>query len=139
MLHPKTKIVKKKGGINVVRARVGGANTTQKRIKKMKRRESESGQKFLSPNPLPFCPYEQNLFEKFSGILFKNSSSFVQNTPPRKKHHFQHGVFFLVELRGIAPLSKRETRYFLQAYQRLGFRLANRAAAKLRKFILSKS
>jgi len=68
----------------------------------MKRRESEGGQKFLSPNPLPFCPYEQNLFEKFSGILFKNSSSLVQNTPPRKKHHLQHGVFFLEEL-GVAP------------------------------------
>jgi len=65
MLHPKTKIVKKKGGINVVRARVGGASTTQKRIKKMKRRESEGGQKFLPPNPLPFCPHEQNTFEKF--------------------------------------------------------------------------
>lgn len=46
---------------------------------------------------------------------------------------------FLVELRGIAPLSKRETGYFLQAYQRLVFWLAGKAAAKIRKPILSKS
>jgi hypothetical protein len=39
--------------------------------------EGEGGQKFLPTNPLPFCPPEQNSFEKFSRILFKKCSSGV--------------------------------------------------------------
>ena len=45
--------------------------------------ESEGGQKFLPPNPLPFCPPERSVsvlprFARQSGILFKKGSSFVQ-------------------------------------------------------------
>jgi len=40
---------------------------------------SEGGQKFLPPNPLPFCPPELKSFSKFSVRIFaKKSSDFVQ-------------------------------------------------------------
>ena len=51
--------------------------------------ESEGGQKFLPPNPLPFCPPERSVlvlprFARQSvGILFKMSSDFFQQTPPK--------------------------------------------------------
>jgi len=35
------------------------------RRRKKEAAESEGGQKFLPPNPLPFCPPEQNSFVKF--------------------------------------------------------------------------
>jgi len=39
--------------------------------------ESEGGQKFLPPNPLPFCPPERSVFcSAFGGAI---SRSFVQN------------------------------------------------------------
>jgi len=51
--------------------------------------ESEGGQKFLPPNPLPFCPPEHSVSvlssrrrrEQSVGILFKMSSDFFQQTP----------------------------------------------------------
>jgi len=49
--------------------------------------ESEGGQKFLPPNPLPFCPPERSVFvlppagRQLVGILFKMSSDFFQQTP----------------------------------------------------------
>ena len=47
-----------------------------------RRPKSEGGQKFLPPNPLPFCPPERKL-SKFSVQIFvKESSNFVQKTPP---------------------------------------------------------
>jgi len=52
--------------------------------------ESEGGQKFLPPNPLPFCPPERSVLvsappkaEQSVGILFKMSSDFFQQTPPK--------------------------------------------------------
>ena len=49
--------------------------------------ESEGGQKFLPPNPLPFCPPERSGFAREAsrsfGILFKMSSDFFQQTPPK--------------------------------------------------------
>jgi hypothetical protein len=47
--------------------------------------ESEGGQKFLPPNPLPFCPPERPASEasRSFGILFKMSSDFFQQTPPK--------------------------------------------------------
>jgi len=45
--------------------------------------ESEGGQKFLPPNPLPFCPPELKSFSKFSVRIFaKKSSDFVQRSEP---------------------------------------------------------
>jgi len=35
------------------------------RRRKKEAAESEGGQKFLPPNPLPFCPHKQNSFVKF--------------------------------------------------------------------------
>ena len=73
-----------------MRARVGGASTTSfllaahfaKRNTKFggggKKLESESegGQKFLPPNPLPFCPPERSVFcSAFGGAI---SRTFVQ-------------------------------------------------------------
>jgi len=55
--------------------------------------ESEGGQKFLPPNPLPFCPPERSVLvlpreaRQSIGILFKMSSDFFQQTPPIKKYH----------------------------------------------------
>src|SRR3989344_2036079 len=47
------------------------------------RRKSEGGQKFLPPNPLPFCPPELKSFSKFSIRIFaKKSSDFVQRSEP---------------------------------------------------------
>jgi hypothetical protein len=48
--------------------------------------ESEGGQKFLPPNPLPFCPPERSVSvlpsrqrrEQSIKVLFKKGSSFVQ-------------------------------------------------------------
>ena len=51
--------------------------------------ESEGGQKFLPPNPLPFCPPERSVLvlpreaRQSFGILFKMSSDFFQQTPPK--------------------------------------------------------
>src|SRR3989344_4268153 len=51
--------------------------------------ESEGGQKFLPPNPLPFCPPEHSVLvlppagRQSVGILFKMSSDFFQQTPPK--------------------------------------------------------
>ena len=90
-----------KGNKSIVYAREGGANTTPfiaahfaKRNTKncggeKRSGESEGGQKFLPPNPLPFCPPERSVsvlpsFARQSvGILFKMSSDFFQQTPPK--------------------------------------------------------
>jgi len=44
--------------------------------------ESEGGQKFLPPNPLPFCPPERSVSAvrsaAISQVSFKKGSSFVQ-------------------------------------------------------------
>jgi len=90
-----------KGSKSVVCARVGGANTTfflaahfAKRNTKncggeKRSGESEGGQKFLPPNPLPFCPPERSVLvlpreaRQSVGILFKMSSNFFQRTPPK--------------------------------------------------------
>jgi hypothetical protein len=51
--------------------------------------ESEGGQKFLPPNPLPFCPPERSVLvlpreaRQSFGILLKMSSDFFQQIPPR--------------------------------------------------------
>jgi len=51
--------------------------------------ESEGGQKFLPPNPLPFCPPERSVSvlpreaRQLFGILLKMSSDFFQQTPPK--------------------------------------------------------
>jgi hypothetical protein len=86
---------------NVVCARVGGANTTPNLAAHFAKRntkncggekrsgESECGQKFLPPNPLPFCPPERSVLvlpreaRQSVGILFKMSSDFFQQTPPK--------------------------------------------------------
>jgi len=50
-----------------------------------RRRKSEGGQKFLPPNPLPFCPPERKSFSKFSVRIFaKKSSDFVQGVELNK-------------------------------------------------------
>ena len=44
--------------------------------------ESEGGQKFLPPNPLPFCPLERLDFKiRNSDFLKKIGSNFNQKTP----------------------------------------------------------
>ncbi len=82
-------------------AREGGANTTSFLAAHFAKRntkncggekrsgESEGGQKFLPPNPLPFCPPERSVLvlppagRQSVGISFKMSSDFFQQTPPK--------------------------------------------------------
>jgi len=86
---------------SVVRTRTGGANTTSFSAAHFAKRntkncggekrsgESEGGQKFLPPNPLPFCPPERSVLvlpseaRQLFEILFKMSSDFFQQTPPK--------------------------------------------------------
>ena len=93
-------LVKNKGSKSVVCARVGGANTTPFLAAHFAKRntkncggekrsgESEGGQKFLPPNPLPFCPPERSVLvlpreaRQSVGILFKKSSNINQKRPP---------------------------------------------------------
>jgi len=59
--------------------------------------ESEGGQKFLPPNPLPFCPPERSVSvlpreaRQSVGILFKMSSDFFQQAPPFRKSQIFRG------------------------------------------------
>jgi hypothetical protein len=76
-------------------ALVGGANTTLLLVALFAKRktkfggggkklesESEGGQKFLFPDPFPFCPPERKTFLKVRiGIFRKKSSNFVQKAP----------------------------------------------------------
>jgi hypothetical protein len=60
-----------------------------------RRRKSEGGQKFLPPNPLPFCPPELKSFSKFSVRIFaKKSSDFVQRSEPTKITFIQAVIFY---------------------------------------------
>jgi len=94
-------LVKKKGSKFVVCARAGGANTTSSLAAHFAKRntkncvgekrngESEGGQKFLPPNPLPFCPSELKSFLKFGIRIFvKKGSDFNQKAPPIFKIRF---------------------------------------------------
>jgi len=62
---------------------------SQSEIRNSAAAESEGGQKFLPPNPLPFCPHERSVSvlpseaRQSVGILFKISSDFFQQTPPK--------------------------------------------------------
>src|SRR3990167_9626224 len=95
------KSVNQKGSKSVVCARAGGANTTSFLAAHFAKRntkncggekrsgESEGGQKFLPPNPLPFCPPERSVSilpseaRQSVRILFKISSDFFQKTPQK--------------------------------------------------------
>jgi len=99
MLHQKLRKVNK-GRKIVVCARVGGANTTPfmaahfaKQNTKFGGGESEGGQKFLPPNPLPFCPPERFSFAREA----RNHSEFCsKNVRTSSKKHRQ---IFKLELR----------------------------------------
>jgi hypothetical protein len=62
---------------------------SQSEIRNSAAAESEGGQKFLPPNPLPFCPPERSVSvlppagRQSVGLLFKMSSDFFQQTPPK--------------------------------------------------------
>jgi len=90
-----------KGNKSVVCAWAGGANTTSLLAAYFAKRntkncggekrsgESEGGQKFLPPHPLLFCPPERSdsvlppCGRQSFWILFKMSSDFFQQTPPK--------------------------------------------------------
>jgi len=62
---------------------------SQSEIRNSAAAESKGGQKFLPPNPLPFCPPERSVSvlppvgRQSVGILFEMSSDFFQQTPPK--------------------------------------------------------
>ena len=90
------KSVNQKGSKSVVCARAGGANTTSFLAAHFAKRntkncggekrsgESEGGQKFLPPNPLPFCPPERKSFNQNSASGF--SSKKVRILTKRHRH-----------------------------------------------------
>jgi len=47
-----------------------------------RRWKSEGGQKFLPPNPFPFCPPERKLSKVSVRIFAEKSSDFNQKVPP---------------------------------------------------------
>ena len=93
------------------------------RLHEIRRRKSEGGQKFLPPNPLPFCPPERKL-SKFSVRIFaEKSSDFVQET-----QQFKNGLSAVFRMglkiyfvRGISIFSKFLVleRLFFQDYPKL--------------------
>jgi len=58
-----------------------------------RRRKSEGGQKFLPPNPLPFCPPERKLSKISVRIFSEKSSDFVQDTQPARKSQIRLARF----------------------------------------------
>jgi len=95
MLHQKYKIVNTKGSYFVLCAHgwVGQAQPpfSWRRFSQSEKRnsaaaeksdlESEGGQKFLFPDPFPFCPLERkikNSFQKKFELPHKNSSSKIR-------------------------------------------------------------
>jgi len=92
MLHQKSKIVKGNYWRRISQSEIRNSAA-----------ESEGGQKFLPPNPLPFCPPERQVLflpreaQQSIGISFKMSSNFFQQTPPK----FIYSVICLA--RGFAP------------------------------------
>ncbi|KKS92719.1 MAG: hypothetical protein UV70_C0026G0006 [Parcubacteria group bacterium GW2011_GWA2_43_13] len=65
--------------------------------------ESEGGQKFLPPNPLPFCPPERKLSEISVRIFAEKSSDFVQDRFYKFGNCFVHpfNMFYFVFYRYI--------------------------------------
>ena len=90
----------------VVCAREGGANTTsflaahfaKRRTKncggEKRSGESEGGQKFLPPNPLPFCPPERKSFNQNSASGF--SSKKVRILTKRHRQFSKFGFWTIV-------------------------------------------
>lgn len=91
LILPKYLIIVKKKGSRILLCAHGWAGQTQplffwRRISQSEIRnsaaeksesESEGGQKFLPPNPLPFCPPERSVFCSAKGGAINRS--FVQN------------------------------------------------------------
>jgi len=68
MLHQKLKIVNRR-------------RILQSKIRNSAAAESEGGQKFLPPNPLPFCPPERSVWRPAvagPSVSFKKGSDFVK-------------------------------------------------------------
>ena len=101
----------------VVCARAGGANTTSFLAAHFAKRntkncggekrsgESEGGQKFLPPNPLPFCPPERLDFKILRQDSRQKSSDFNQKAPQYKTAPPRRGYFVL---RKVEDLNLRE-------------------------------
>jgi len=130
-----------KGSRIVVCAREGGANTTPFLAAHFAKRntkncggekrsgDSEGGQKFLPPSPLPFCPPERSVlvlprFARQSvGILFKMSSDFFQQTPPK---FIYRGISLA---RGFAPRFGRHFRKEMPREFKINRQFSRRKAA----------
>jgi hypothetical protein len=110
------------GSKSVVCARVGGANTTSFSVAHFVKRntkncggekrsgESEDGQKFLPPNPLPFCPPERKSFcscraKRGNQNSLSGFSSKKVRISSNKHHHIE-----LVASLGASPLASAANR-----------------------------
>ena len=123
-------------------ARVGGANTTfllaahfAKRNTKFggggKKLESESegGQKFLPPNPLPFCPPERFGFAREA----RNHSEFCSKKVRTSiKKHRQ--VLHSAKLKDVASAQSASAWYF-SAILKAGMKSKTKVRSAMRKFL----
>src|SRR3989344_3006475 len=57
---------------------------SQSEIRNSAAAESEGGQKFLPPNPLPFCPPERSVWRAKRAISFVQKRFDFRQTPPPK-------------------------------------------------------
>jgi len=92
--------------------------------------ESEGGQKFLPPNPLPFCPPERFSFAPRS--LRGNHSEFcLKYVRTSSKKHRQ--VLHLAKLKDVASAQSASAWYF-SAILKAGMKSKNKVRSAMRKF-----
>jgi hypothetical protein len=94
MLHQKLKIVNKR-------------RISQSEIRNSAAAESEGGQKFLPPNPLPFCPPERSVWRAKRAIssvqkMFEQSCIIPQWCPRRESN--PHGLLHTILSRARLPV-----------------------------------
>ena len=95
---------------NVVCARVGGANTTPNLAAHFAKRntkncggekrsgESECGQKFLPPNPLPFCPPERSVWRAERAVSSAQNRFGFRQTNALRFHFLFRFFLYIIDL-----------------------------------------
>ena len=103
---------------------------SQSEIRNSAAAESEGGQKFLPPNPLPFCPPER--FSFASRKLRDNHSEFCsKNVRTSSKKHRQ--VLHSAKLKDVASALRASAWYF-SAILKAGMKSKNKVRSAMRKF-----
>ena len=101
----------------------------QSKIRNSAAAESEGGQKFLPPNPLPFCPPERFGFAR----LARNHSGFCsKNVRTSSKKHRQ--VLHSAKLKDVASAQSASAWYF-SAILKAFLKSKNKVRSAMRKFL----